>query len=161
MQAATDLLLRAQQRFNDTLAQQSDLKALLDASPAQALELPALWLASDHAFEVCNTNPELLADLLSEGDLVRNYDNWQQHLERFQLRCLPDTVDLGADALPALQRLLRRFRQREWLRIVWRDVHCLATLEQTCADLTALADACIRHALPLLQRQVYQVVSIQ
>jgi glutamate-ammonia-ligase adenylyltransferase len=160
MQAATDLLLRAQQRFNDTLAQQSDLKALLDASPAQALELPALWLASDHAFEVCNTNPELLADLLSEGDLVRNYDNWQQHLERFQLRCLPYTVDLGADAVPSLQRLLRRFRQREWLRIVWRDVHCLATLEQTCADLTALADACIRHALPLLQRQVERMQGV-
>jgi len=157
MQAATDLLLRAQQRFNTTLAQQPALKALLDGNPLHAARLPLLWLASDHAIEICNIHPELLADLVSEGDFDRHYEDWQQHLLHFRQRCLPDTVTVAGDVMPALQRLLRRYRQREWLRIVWRDINNIATLEQTCEDLTALADVCIRHALPLLQQQMERV----
>ena len=155
MQAATDLLLRAQQRFNQTLEQQPALRALLEIHVALQPELPLLWLASDHAIELCNSRPELLADLLAEGDLLCEYEDWQQHLLRFQQRCLPESqTAAGANDTQALQLLLRRYRQREWLRIVWRDVNGRASLEQTCADLTALADTCIRHALPLLQEQM-------
>ena len=38
---------------------------------------------------------------------------------------------------------LRRFRNRQQLRIVWRDVNRLADLGETCRDLSDLADACI------------------
>ncbi len=42
-----------------------------------------------------------------------------------------------------LSRVLRRFRNRHQLRIIWRDVNRLADLAQTCRDLSDLADACI------------------
>lgn len=49
-----------------------------------------------------------------------------------------------ADALAAC---LRRFRNRHWLRIVWRDLNRLATTAQTVAELSDLAVACIEVAL--------------
>ena len=42
-----------------------------------------------------------------------------------------------------LARRLRRFRNRQQLRIIWRDVNRLADLGETCRDLSDLADACI------------------
>ncbi|MBD7978620.1 bifunctional [glutamate--ammonia ligase]-adenylyl-L-tyrosine phosphorylase/[glutamate--ammonia-ligase] adenylyltransferase [Serpens gallinarum] len=42
-----------------------------------------------------------------------------------------------------LSRTLRRFRNRQQLRIIWRDVNRLADLAETCRDLSDLADACI------------------
>ncbi len=155
MQAATDLLLRTQQRFKEVLAAQPAWKRIVDGQRPLQAELPALWLASDHAIELCLTRTELLADLLQQGDLLREYGNWPLHLVEFRQRCLPQT-DAGTTAgSPAsLQLLLRRFRQREWMRIVWRDISGRASLQQTCKDLTSLADTCIRYALPLLQTQL-------
>jgi glutamate-ammonia-ligase adenylyltransferase len=42
---------------------------------------------------------------------------------------------------------LRRFRNREMLRIVWRDLCGLATLGETFASLTTLAEVCLQAAL--------------
>lgn len=42
-----------------------------------------------------------------------------------------------------LARRLRRFRNRQQLRIIWRDANRLADLGETCRDLSDLADACI------------------
>ena len=42
---------------------------------------------------------------------------------------------------------LRRFRNREMLRIVWRDLCGLASLGNTFRDLTGLAEACLQAAL--------------
>ena len=154
MQAATQLLLTAQQRFKAVLADNPALDQLVTANQPLRVELPAVWLASDHATELCITRPELLIDLLQQDDLRREYDDWLKHLGEFHARCFPTLELSGSDTLPALQRLLRQFRQREWLRIVWRDVNGRATLQQTCSDLTALADVCIRYALPVLQAQL-------
>ncbi|MCB1799918.1 MAG: bifunctional glutamine synthetase adenylyltransferase/deadenyltransferase, partial [Gammaproteobacteria bacterium] len=49
-----------------------------------------------------------------------------------------------------LEVQLRRFRQREMLRIVWRDLGGLASLDETLEDLSELADVCIRQALECL-----------
>lgn len=42
-----------------------------------------------------------------------------------------------------LARMLRQFRNRQQLRIIWRDVNRLSALDETCRDLSDLADACI------------------
>ncbi|MGJ8687310.1 MAG: bifunctional [glutamate--ammonia ligase]-adenylyl-L-tyrosine phosphorylase/[glutamate--ammonia-ligase] adenylyltransferase, partial [Spongiibacteraceae bacterium] len=47
----------------------------------------------------------------------------------------------------ALNVALRRFRNRQWLRIVWRDINQLAELEETLNDLSLLAEACTQVAL--------------
>ncbi len=53
----------------------------------------------------------------------------------------------GAELGPTL----RRFRQRRMARIIWRDFCRLADTLETVAETSALADACIREALPRIQ----------
>jgi glutamate-ammonia-ligase adenylyltransferase len=48
-----------------------------------------------------------------------------------------------------LHRQLRQFRQREMVRIIWRDIAGWADLAETVRDLSAMADACIEQALTL------------
>jgi len=47
---------------------------------------------------------------------------------------------------------LRRIRTRAMLRIIWREVHGLADLDDTLADLSALADAMLRVATQCAER---------
>ena len=61
----------------------------------------------------------------------------------------PTNADL-AKQIPVLQRLLRNFRQREMVRIAWRDLSGRAALAETMADLSAFADACIDCSLSVL-----------
>ncbi|MEE4204198.1 MAG: bifunctional [glutamate--ammonia ligase]-adenylyl-L-tyrosine phosphorylase/[glutamate--ammonia-ligase] adenylyltransferase [Halieaceae bacterium] len=49
---------------------------------------------------------------------------------------------------------LRRFRQRQMLRLVWRDFTRRAALESTLVDVSALADACIRSTVAFATAQL-------
>ncbi|MFM8353777.1 MAG: hypothetical protein ACKOBM_02575, partial [Gammaproteobacteria bacterium] len=53
----------------------------------------------------------------------------------------------GQDTLPALQVALRRLRNRLQFCIVWRHLAHRASLEETTANLSALADTLIDGAL--------------
>ncbi len=92
---------------------------------------------------LCQRAPGLLRDLLDSGDLLA--DSWPGILAqrvRDQLaRCRTETE---------LHRTLRTLRQREMLRIAWRDLAGWASLEETLRDLSDLADACIQGALEQL-----------
>ena len=75
---------------------------------------------------------------------------------------------LDADGLPDVTALsdvikthgldpgLRRFRNREMLRIVWRDLCGLATLGATFASLTRLAELCLQAALEEHERRLVE-----
>ena len=52
----------------------------------------------------------------------------------------------------SLHQKLRYFRQREMVRIIWRDIAGWANLAETIANLSALADACIEQSLALLHQ---------
>jgi len=83
--------------------------------------------------------------LIQSGDIQRQYEIYvyQQQLAV----CLKEVQDETA-----LQQQLRYFRQREMVRIIWRDLACWADLAETMRDLSALADACIQQALGKLQQ---------
>lgn len=88
--------------------------------------------------------PALLPELHRSGDLysaVRRHD--------YAAALQTDGVDNEAE----LSRTLRLFRQREMVRIAWRDLAGWAELDETLADLTALAEACIAAGLEFLYRQ--------
>ena len=99
---------------------------------------------SDFISKTCTRHPAILVDLVKDGDL--------------ETRCEPGDYAsrLGAlepiegDTIPALQRQLRHFRAREMVRIAWRDLNGWAGLDQTLADLSEMADACIEYALDTL-----------
>ena len=109
--------------------------------PAERIE--AVWAMSDFAAQVCLRNPQLLADLHTDGLLDRRYQGGELAAAlAVALEGVADEADL--------ETRLRRFRQREMLRIVWRDLGGLAPLDETLEDLSELADVCIAQALEAL-----------
>jgi glutamate-ammonia-ligase adenylyltransferase len=110
-------------------------------------ELCRVWACSEFVAQRCVRQPALLLDLLNSGDLHRQYaaDQIAQHVQD----ALADVTDAET-----LARQLRHLRQREMVRIAWRDIACAegqVGLKQTMADVSALADACIQGALSWLQ----------
>src|SRR5690606_6283631 len=94
---------------------------------------------SDFVHEQALRDPELLPALGASGELERPFAAGEL---RGQLQALlqdcADEDELG--------RRLRRFRNRQQLRIIWRDLTRQADLAETCRDLSELADACIDGA---------------
>ncbi|MEM1155992.1 MAG: bifunctional [glutamate--ammonia ligase]-adenylyl-L-tyrosine phosphorylase/[glutamate--ammonia-ligase] adenylyltransferase, partial [Pseudomonadota bacterium] len=61
-----------------------------------------------------------------------------------------------ADPSEAIADVLRRFRQRHIVRIVWRDFCRLADTIETMRDMTLLAEACISAAVQFSHKQFAQ-----
>ena len=102
-----------------------------------------VFAISDFVAGLCHRVPGLLADLLDSGDLLA--DSWPGVLSaRVAERLAAPKNEM------ALHQELRRIRQREMLRIAWRDLAGWATLEETLRDLSDLADTCIQGALERL-----------
>ncbi|MDZ7661020.1 bifunctional [glutamate--ammonia ligase]-adenylyl-L-tyrosine phosphorylase/[glutamate--ammonia-ligase] adenylyltransferase [Thiohalophilus sp.] len=108
----------------------------LDESVAESL--PAVWAGSEYVARQCLRHPEefpgLQPRLLQSADREQLAGQWQS---------VVDTVEDEA----GLMHTLRRFRHREMVRILWRDLAGWAELEETCRDLTWLAQTCIDGAL--------------
>ncbi len=84
-------------------------------------------------------NTDLLASLLRERNLDQSFSREEFHesLARFRSRSFETDVAL----------LLSRFKRREYVRIMLRDVLKLAPLAETTAEISALADVLIDDAL--------------
>jgi len=102
-----------------------------------------VFAASDFVADTCIRRPQLLAELLDSGELLA--DSWPGVLgQRVSAR-----IDACRDERE-LKKVLRRMRQREMLRIAWRDLAGWASLPETLEDLSEFADACIEAALSRL-----------
>jgi len=108
-------------------------------------DLKKVWFLSDYVAESCVRFPELLRDLLQSGDLNLIYEN-----DTYKGKI---TDQLSLDANVDLMSVLRSFRRREMVRIMWRDLTRYANFENTILDLSNLADACIDAALTVLYRE--------
>jgi len=108
-------------------------------------QLAAVLAFSDFVAERCTRRPRLLTDLTDSGDLqhASGAGEYAARLAR-ALEGVAEVTDLGLR--------LRRFRGREMVRIAWRDLAGLSDLTETTADLSALAEACLDHALAWLYR---------
>ncbi|WP_029134556.1 bifunctional [glutamate--ammonia ligase]-adenylyl-L-tyrosine phosphorylase/[glutamate--ammonia-ligase] adenylyltransferase [Sedimenticola selenatireducens] len=106
-------------------------------------ELLRVWEGSDFVAQHCLKQPELLMWLQRSGVLAHSYSDGELD------RLLGARLDEVADE-PALHRELRRFRNEQMVRIIWRDMTQAAPLAETLEDLSALADACVSRALSLL-----------
>jgi glutamate-ammonia-ligase adenylyltransferase len=104
--------------------------------------LQRVLLASDFAYASFLRDPALLGP-----DLLR-------------LMSDPRHADARAGVFGAavtdaeLMAELRQFRQREALRLIWRDVNDLDTVETTLTGASVLADTCIEAALLGAERKV-------
>jgi glutamate-ammonia-ligase adenylyltransferase len=84
-------------------------------------------------------NTDLLPSMLREKNLDRSFSQEEFHesLARFRARSLENDVSL----------VLARFKRREYVRIMLRDVLKIAPLAETTAEISALADVLIEEAL--------------
>ena len=105
--------------------------------------LPGVWACSDYVSRCCVRYPGLLVEL--QGDLCRCYQpgDFRQALTARLMQTENEAQ---------LSTVLRQFRRREMVRIMWRDLAAWAPLEETMADLSMLADVCLDLALDKLYR---------
>lgn len=110
----------------------------------QGVALCRVWACSEFVVRSCTRYPAMLLDLLQSGDLARVYEQEMRSHVHGLLAAVTDELQLGEQ--------LRHCRRREMVRIAWRDLSGLATLDETMRDVSLLADACIDEALSLLQQ---------
>src|SRR5581483_11037115 len=126
---------------------------LLDRLVAGAHELPRIFQShpflvhysvavfghSRYLGETLVQNPELLQTFLREKKLDRSFshEEFSEALARFRSRSFERDVSL----------LLARFKRREYVRIMLRDVLRLAPLAETSAEISALSDVLLQAAL--------------
>ncbi|MEW6078285.1 MAG: bifunctional [glutamate--ammonia ligase]-adenylyl-L-tyrosine phosphorylase/[glutamate--ammonia-ligase] adenylyltransferase [Thermodesulfobacteriota bacterium] len=109
-------------------------------SERQAAEAEKVFLFSEFVYRTVMNTPEFLADLFQSGDLNRSYHD-RDFFSRVQQVTAParDDEEIGS--------ALRRIRQREMIRIAWRDLCRKADLFETLKDLSSFADACIQSTV--------------
>jgi len=91
-------------------------------------------------------NPDLLQSFRRERNLDRSFSREEFHeaWARFRARSFENDISL----------LLARFKRREYVRIMLRDVLRIAPLAETTAEISALADALIEEALREARSQI-------
>lgn len=96
----------------------------------------AVFCQSQFLSEEVLQRPEWLEELCASGDLFRtiSLETMTERLEQFLPDGVPDAVHLA------------RFRRRELLRILLRDVRGIATLPEIAGELSTLADAVLEVA---------------
>ncbi|MGE8496604.1 MAG: bifunctional [glutamate--ammonia ligase]-adenylyl-L-tyrosine phosphorylase/[glutamate--ammonia-ligase] adenylyltransferase [Pseudomonas sp.] len=134
----------------DTLAVRAEqtLRAAFDEHDAGAAARFDAWpdarreawrrvsAASDFVVQQAARDPLMLLGLADSGELERSFGAGEL---RSQLATgLAECADEDG-----LSRTLRRFRNRQQVRIIWRDISRQANLVETCRDLSELADTCI------------------
>ncbi|MDO3387406.1 bifunctional [glutamate--ammonia ligase]-adenylyl-L-tyrosine phosphorylase/[glutamate--ammonia-ligase] adenylyltransferase [Gilvimarinus sp. SDUM040013] len=146
-----DALVHDAQRQRSALEQAfssaglDDLQSVLEQSPVPLswhefeAQLHRLLATSEFVAQTCIRNPGHLAQLMTSGELFQP----QSHVYLTQLAqeleaCADDT---------ALDRALRIARNRAMVRIVWRDFTRQASMSETTAELSKLADTLIDSAL--------------
>ena len=69
-----------------------------------------------------------------------------------------DVLSAATPATRSLKRALRRARQREMVRIAWRDISGLGDLEQIMLEISAFADAAINATCDVLHRRLAAIL---
>ena len=127
------------------LQQQETFCEMINTQPLME-QLLRCWAGSDFVSNQFVRNPLLLIELLESGDLVRHYPD-----DHYKLRL--DELTANAESEDSLIGILRHFRQREQIRIIWRDRQPGSHMLETTKDQSLLADACIDRALKWLYQQ--------
>ncbi len=124
-----------------TRLSESGALAILEAGPASLrAELPAVLAASDFVCDALVRSPELPKWLIGEGELARS-------LAAGEMARRVEQAVAGSEDLAAFMSALRRQREREMVRVAWRDLAGAASTPETLADTSAFADASIHAAV--------------
>ena len=131
------LVTRAEETFLGALADSPAHAEGFTSWPSKRREsFGRVCAASDFVSEQISRDPAMLLQLAESGLLERG-------LRPGEMRtALAEMLDECSDD-DSLARQLRCFRNRQQVRIIWRDLTRQADLAETCGDLSDMADACI------------------
>lgn len=135
--------------------------ALQDITQKREAEFSSLLVSHPHIGELFSQEPAHFIKSLCFSDFIADNLLRLPHLVNSPLLLNQIYTPLPrAELLPLLskqlenasdenhmQHLLRVFRNTHQLRIIWRDINNIASLQETLTDLTCLADTCILAAL--------------
>ena len=126
-------------RLFERLTESPEIVRLLDRHNFLAHYAIVVFGHSRFLGETLIQNPDLLQSFLREKNLDRSFSQEEFHesLARFRARSFETDVSLT----------LARFKRREYVRIMLRDVLKIAPLAETTAEISALADVLIEEAL--------------
>ncbi|MDT8429312.1 MAG: bifunctional [glutamate--ammonia ligase]-adenylyl-L-tyrosine phosphorylase/[glutamate--ammonia-ligase] adenylyltransferase [Pseudomonadales bacterium] len=142
---------RWQEQSQTTLADiAAKVVAKIEQSATLSEELARVWAASDYAANLCIQRPAALLNLLNSQTLEKTISTEFSALLAEQLGGLLTEEAPRDDS--RLKQVLRHFQQEQMLRIIWRDVCGKAEVMETCADMSALADACLQNTLRVLHQ---------
>ncbi len=111
---------------------------LIQRHPAELSRWLYAWALSPWSAEQCRRQPGCLWELSRSGALHR-----ASGPRDFRARWAHPELEHQDE----LWRALRRFRNREMLRLIWRDLNRLAHTRDTCRELSLLAETCLEIAL--------------
>jgi glutamate-ammonia-ligase adenylyltransferase len=94
--------------------------------------------------DTCLRNPSVLVDLVQSTNLFSAH-------QREDYPNADELKNINNEA--SLMKQLRLFRNKEMVRIAWRDLAEWSDLDETLLDLTALAETCIQTALDFLYQE--------
>src|SRR5947209_1089924 len=116
-----------------------DMVRVLERSNFLAHYAIAVFGHSRYLGETLIQNPDLLPSFLREKNLDRSFsrEEFNETLARFRTKAFESD----------LSTLLARFRRREYVRIMLRDVLKIAPLAETTAEISTLSDVLIEDAL--------------
>jgi len=131
-----DSALLLYERFGN---QPGGLPAQLGQQPVLTHYAILVFGHSRYLGETLFREPDLLPTLLTEKQLHRSYSrqDFYDRLARFRSRSPERDISL----------LLARFKKREYVRILLRDVLRIAPLAETTAEISALSDVLVDAAL--------------
>lgn len=128
------------------------LEAVLAESQADTAmydELVKVVIGSDFVVDQLTRYSTLLNDLLSSGDIEVAYSEAD-----YEHRIGEAIREITTEE--ALMKELRRLRQREMVRLIWRDLTRRASMRDTTRELSWLADAMVDQALNFLHQQAVE-----
>lgn len=112
-----------------------------------------IWACSEFVARLCIRRPGMVDELAGEGfEQGRSTDNYQQLIA--QSIAAAEPTDEG------LMRALRLLRQKEMVRIAWRDLAGIAEVEQVLHELSDFAEAVIVQTLDHLYRQTTETLGM-
>ena len=124
----------------------SYLKSRILTDPYRLQLLLAILSHSQAMADALVQNPEYLSWLLEDKNLsfIKSKEDLLESLSKFMLTYSEMKLEV----------VLSKFKRREYLRIVLRDILQLANISETISELSNLADVILQKALSLSQQEL-------
>lgn len=133
------------------------LKTLVESQDNFSRQLARVWASSEYAASVCLQHPGFVLELHQNGQLLHQCtEGFHQSLQHRLAGLFASQAERLDEA--ELKKRLRLFQQQQMLRLIWRDVCHLASVRETAAEVSALAEAAMDVTLDMLHPWLVRVL---